>query len=158
MSTFRFRVRQQVNASVEDAWDFISSPANLKHITPRHMGFDILTPDLPQKMYEGMMIEYKVRPLPFFPTRWLTEITHIREGEFFVDEQRAGPYKLWHHEHHIQPAGEGVLMTDIIHYIPPMGLLGTLANYLFIRKQVQQIFKYREAALEERFPGGGLVT
>lgn len=151
MPTFRYEARQEVNAPLEEVWDFISSPANLKLITPEHMGFDIITPGLPGKMYEGMMVEYRVRALPFLPTRWLTEITHIRELEFFVDEQRSGPYKLWHHEHHLKPTGSGVLMTDIIHYIPPMGAIGWLANKLFIAGEIGKIFKYREAAVNKRF-------
>jgi ligand-binding SRPBCC domain-containing protein len=151
MPTFRHEAHQKINGTIEEAWDFISSPANLKHITPKHMGFDILTPNLPDKMYEGMMIEYKVWALPFFPTKWLTEITHIREPEFFVDEQRSGPYNLWHHEHHLKPVADGVLMTDIIHYIPPLGVLGSVANKLFIARQIEKIFEYREANIVERF-------
>ncbi|MGM0376662.1 MAG: SRPBCC family protein [Bacteroidota bacterium] len=151
MPTYRLEVQQQINASSQEVWDFISSPANLKQITPPHMGFDILTPGLPEKMYEGMMIEYKVWALPFLPTKWLTEITHIKELEYFVDEQRAGPYKLWHHEHHLKPIENGVLMTDIVHYIPPMGPLGAIANKILISGQLEKIFEFREGVIDERF-------
>ncbi len=151
MPTFRLEVQQEVNASLQEIWDFISSPGNLKHITPPHMGFNILTPGLPARMHEGMMIEYQIQILPLIKTKWLTEITHIRELEFFVDEQRSGPYKLWHHEHHIKPVENGVLMTDIVHYIPPMGPLGWVANKLFIAGQIEKIFEFREAAIVERF-------
>lgn len=151
MPTYRLEVQQQINASSQEVWDFISSPANLKQITPPHMGFDIVTPGLPEKMYEGMMIEYKVWALPFLPTKWLTEITHIKELEYFVDEQRAGPYKLWHHEHHLKPIENGVLMTDIVHYIPPMGPLGAIANKILISGQLEKIFEFREGVIDERF-------
>lgn len=102
-------------------------------------------------MYEGMMIEYYVRPLLGIKIYWLTEITHVRELEYFVDEQRKGPYTLWHHEHHIKESAAGVLMTDIVHYIPPLGFLGRLANELIIRKQLKEIFSYRTLAIEKKF-------
>ncbi len=153
MGIYRLQVQQKLNASREEVWDFISSPHNLKLITPEHMGFDILTPGLPEKMYAGMMIEYQVRALPGYKTRWLTEITQINPGEFFIDEQRSGPYKLWHHQHHISPIKNGTLMTDIVHYIPPFGWLGDLANQLIIKKQLNAIFEFRKEALEKKFPG-----
>lgn len=151
MGTYRLQVHQQIKASKKEVWDFISSPRNLKLITPEHMGFDIITPGLPEKMYAGMMIEYQVQALPGYKTRWLTEITHVKPGEFFVDEQRAGPYKLWHHQHHIAPEKNGTIMTDIVHYIPPMGWLGDIANQLIIKRQLNAIFEYRRAALEKKF-------
>lgn len=151
MGTFRLEVSQKINASLEEVWDFISSPRNLKFITPEHMGFDILTPNLPEKMYPGMMVEYRVNPFPGYKTKWLTEITHVRNLEFFVDEQRSGPYKLWHHQHHINPIENGVLLTDIVHYIPPMGILGNMANAILIRKQLNAIFEYRKEALTLKY-------
>jgi ligand-binding SRPBCC domain-containing protein len=152
MATFRFDATQHINASLEEVWDFISSPKNLKHITPAHMGFDILSPNLPEKMYAGMMIEYNVKPLFGIPMKWLTEITHVEDLKFFVDEQRSGPYSLWHHQHHIKTTEKGVLMTDIVHYIPPMGFLGSIANAILIKNQLKQIFDFRTEAVNKRFP------
>jgi ligand-binding SRPBCC domain-containing protein len=152
MATYRFEATQEVNASLDEVWNFISSPANLKHITPKHMGFDILTPNLPDKMYAGMMIEYNVKPLFGIPMKWLTEITHVQDHEFFVDEQRSGPYSLWHHQHHIKKTANGVLMTDIVHYIPPFGFIGAIANAILIKGQLKQIFDFRTEAVNKRFP------
>ena len=103
------------------------------------------------KMYPGMIITYKVSPLFGIKMDWMTEITHVKEFEYFVDEQRIGPYSLWHHQHKVEAIKGGVLMTDIVTYQPPMGIFGALANWLFIRKQLQQIFDYRTIALEKRF-------
>lgn len=152
MATFRLETTQLVNASLAEVWDFISSPKNLKHITPEHMGFDIITPNLPEKMYPGMVIEYIVKPVLGIPMHWLTEITHVQDHTYFVDEQRSGPYSLWHHQHHIKETPNGILMTDIVHYIPPMGFLGSIANAVFIKNQLKQIFDFRTVAVEKRFP------
>jgi ligand-binding SRPBCC domain-containing protein len=146
-------IRQQfIPATIEEVWDFISSPKNLKEITPDYMGFDIISENLPEKMYAGMIIAYKVRPLLKFPMTWVTEITHVVEKRYFVDEQRVGPYALWHHQHFIEPHENGVMMTDIVSYKPPMGFLGSLANAMIIRRQLESIFAYREKALKKRFP------
>lgn len=102
-------------------------------------------------MYRGMIIAYKVRPVARIRTTWVTEITHIEEGRYFVDEQRIGPYAMWHHEHHLKQVDGGVMMEDIVSYQPPLGFLGALANVLFIRKQLNRIFNYRFSALEEKF-------
>jgi len=144
--------KQFVPASVEQVWDFISSPKNLKEITPEHMGFDITSPNLPEKMYPGMIISYKVRPLLGIPITWVTEITHVEDKRYFVDEQRVGPYAIWHHQHIIEPHEKGVMMTDIVSYKPPLGFLGSIANALIIRRQLERIFAYREKALNRRFP------
>ena len=115
------------------------------------MGFDITSEDLPDKMYPGMIISYKVSPLLGIKTTWVTEITQVRESEFFVDEQRVGPYSIWHHQHHISPISGGVLMRDIVSYQPPLGILGALANQLIIKGKLQEIFDYRVVAVEKRF-------
>ena len=151
MGFYQFKTEQVFAASLDELWDFISSPKNLKKITPDHMGFDIITPDLPDKMYPGMIIAYKVSPITGIKMTWVTEITHVREKQYFVDEQRVGPYALWHHEHKIKPVEGGVLMTDIVSYKPPMGILGSLANIVFIKRQLRQIFEYREKALYNIF-------
>jgi ligand-binding SRPBCC domain-containing protein len=115
------------------------------------MGFDIITKGLPSKMYAGMIIHYQVSPLMGIKTTWVTEITHISILNYFVDEQRVGPYKLWHHQHFIEPIDGGVLMTDIVDYQPPLGILGAAANFLLIRKKLNEIFDFRTIKIEEYF-------
>ena len=121
MAFYQFYKKQKVNATIDEIWNFISSPENLKEITPDHMGFDITSKNLPKKMYAGMIISYKVSPLFGIKTNWVTEITQVRDKEYFVDEQRVGPYSIWHHQHHIEAIENGVLMTDIVSYKPPLG-------------------------------------
>lgn len=143
---------QKVNASLEEVWDFISSPRNLKEITPDYMGFDITSPNLPEKMYAGMIISYIVKPVAGIRTTWVTEITKVQDHKYFVDEQRIGPYKLWHHQHLLEPLPNGkVMMKDIVSYAPPFGLLGKIANTLFIRKKLDEIFAYRTEAIIKKF-------
>ena len=151
MAFYQFKKQQEIKASAEEVWDFISSPRNLKHITPEYMGFDITSEGLPEKMYEGMIISYKVSPLFGIKTTWVTEITKVSHGSYFVDEQRIGPYKLWHHQHIIKPTATGVLMEDIVSYSPPMGILGRIANALIIRNKLEEIFAFRKKAIIERF-------
>ncbi|MDN3668865.1 SRPBCC family protein [Echinicola jeungdonensis] len=152
MAHYQLFTEQKIPASLDEVWDFISSPANLKEITPDHMGFDITSKDLPDKMYPGMIISYKVSPLLGIKMNWVTEITHIKDKEFFVDEQRVGPYALWHHQHRLTPLeGGGVLMSDIVTYQPPFGLIGNIANTLFIKRQLKGIFDYRFMAVEKKF-------
>tara|TARA_B110000305_G_C19269726_1_gene553811 strand:+ start:65 stop:535 length:471 start_codon:yes stop_codon:yes gene_type:complete len=151
MAFYQFECAQKLNTSKEEAWDFISSPANLKEITPAYMGFDITSKNTSQKMYEGMIISYTVRPLLGIKTKWVTEITHINEGHFFIDEQRMGPYKMWHHQHFIEEISNGILMKDIVSYIPPFGILGALANPLIIKNKLEQIFAFRKEALEKKY-------
>ncbi len=151
MSFYQFKRTQSIDVPVEKVWNFISDPSNLKEITPDYMGFDITSKDIPSKMYEGMIISYKVSPLLGIKTTWVTEITHVKENKYFVDEQRVGPYKIWHHQHMIEATATGTLMTDIVSYQPPFGVLGAIANKLFIRKKLQEIFDYRTKALERIF-------
>lgn len=151
MAVFQLKAEQKIPAKLAEVWDFISSPANLKRITPDYMGFEITSGELPEKMYPGMIITYKVKPLLGISMNWVTEITHVAEHEYFVDEQRAGPYAMWHHEHKLKKIEGGVLMEDLITYRPPMGFLGNIANNLIINKQLEGIFSYRKKALEEIF-------
>lgn len=151
MSVFTLQTSQLIPASKAEVWNFISSPGNLKHITPSHMGFDILTKDLPEKMYPGMIIKYKVSPLMKIKMTWVTEITHVEELSYFVDEQRYGPYTMWHHQHHITEVGNGILMKDIVNYQPPFGILGNIANTVLIKKKLKEIFEFRFAAVEKKF-------
>jgi len=136
--------------SLEEAWNFFATPKNLNEVTPDDLSFEILT-DLPDKMYEGLMISYRIRPMLNIPVFWCTEITHIREKAFFVDEQRQGPYKIWHHEHHFKEVEGGVLMTDILHYSIGKSVFGWLAGKLFVHKKVAQIFEFRKKALDDYF-------
>ncbi len=151
MSFYQLVKKQDIPAPVEEIWDFISSPKNLREITPDYLGFDIVSKNLPEKMYPGMIIIYKVRPLPGIAVTWVTEITQIVDRKFFVDEQRIGPYAMWHHQHIIEPSENGVVMTDIVSYKPPLGFLGRLANMIFIRRQLEKIFSYRESVLKMKF-------
>jgi ligand-binding SRPBCC domain-containing protein len=151
MATYQLFEEMELPVGQEEIWDFISSPVNLKEITPDYMGFDILTPHLPDRIYPGLMIGYTVRPLLGIKMHWLTEITQVDEGSYFVDEQRAGPYALWHHEHRLQSTEKGVRMTDLVTYRLPGGPLGTLAHRLFIRKQLGDIFRYREQVMRVKF-------
>ena len=151
MAFYQFIHEQLFQATVAEMWSFIAAPKNLKEITPDYMGFEVTTPYLSEKMYAGMIISYKVSPVLNFKVDWVTEITHVKENEFFVDEQRIGPYKLWHHQHHLIQMKEGVLMRDIVTYQPPFGILGALANKLLISKKLNEIFNYRKVVLEKKF-------
>ena len=148
---YQLKSTQFIPASLETCWDYFSSPNNLKEITPKNMGFIIKT-DLPGKMYEGMMIEYIVTPMLGIPLNWITEIKAVKEGVFFIDEQRKGPYKIWHHEHHFKAVDGGVEMTDIVSYEVPFGILGKLAHPLIVRPKLEQIFNYRTKKINEIFP------
>lgn len=151
MAFYQFQREQHINSTIAKVWQFISDPKNLKRITPPEMGFDIRTPQLPEKMYPGMIIHYTVRPLWGIPLSWVTEITQVEPERYFVDEQRIGPYTLWHHQHFIEPTKNGVLMKDIVSYTPPFGIAGRIANSLLIRNKLEQIFAFRKQVLEEFF-------
>lgn len=151
MGFYQFKKEMKVNASLDALWDFISSPKNLKEITPDYMGFDITSKDLTEKMYPGMIISYRVKPFLGIGTTWVTEITHVKNREYFVDEQRVGPYSIWHHEHIIEEIENGVLMKDIVSYQPPFGFLGRIANGLIIKRKLHEIFKYRSQAIEKKY-------
>ncbi|MBL7773331.1 MAG: SRPBCC family protein [Chitinophagaceae bacterium] len=151
MGLYQLKVKQHIPATQNQLWEFISSPRNLSKITPESMSFSITNEPIASIMYPGMIICYKVSPFLGIKLTWVTEITHVSDGNYFVDEQRIGPYSMWHHEHHLTETKEGVLMEDIISYKPPFGLLGRLANWLFIRHQLQTIFNYRYQAMEKQF-------
>ena len=150
MKLFQLSSKQAFPISKQEAWDFLSNPKNLKVITPDHMGFTILS-GADRPMFQGQIIQYIVKPFPIYATKWVTEITHVKEGDYFVDEQRFGPYALWHHKHFIKEIDGGVEMEDIIDYKIPFGILGQIAHPLLVKKQLLQIFKYREAKLKELF-------
>ena len=151
MAFYQFTQTQKIPASIDEIWDFISSPANLKEITPGYMGFEVTSNSGSDKMYAGMIITYIVKPVLGIPMKWMTEISQVKDKVYFVDEQRMGPYKLWHHQHKIEEIEGGVLMTDIVTYIPPFGFVGAIANTLFIKKQLKEIFEFRTLAVEKKF-------
>lgn len=151
MPLYQLKRVQTIEASLEQVWDFISNPDNLKQITPDYMGFDIVSEDLPPKMYPGMIIEYRVSPLLNIPTTWVTEITHMKDHVYFVDEQRIGPYKMWHHEHMLQPRERGIEMIDIVSYQPPFSIFGAMLNKLMIKKKLNDIFDHRSKAFNQLF-------
>lgn len=142
---------QQLPVSIDVAWEFFSSPKNLQKITPDHLGFKIISKHHGEKMYAGQIIEYKVKPVLGIPLYWMTEITHVEDKKYFIDEQRFGPYSLWHHQHHFKENDKGVEMTDIVHYKLPLGFLGDIAHVLFVKNQLKQIFDYRHQVVEKLF-------
>ena len=148
---YTLEATQELPISLEEAWEFFTSPANLTRITPKHMGFEI-TSGYHGKTYAGQIITYKVSPLPGIRMSWVTEITHVDPGKYFVDEQRYGPYSMWHHEHIFKPVEGGVLMTDRVSYKIPLGILGHIAQNLFVRRQLKDVFSYRNNVLDQIFP------
>lgn len=144
---YTLEVKQILTISLAEAWEFFSSPRNLAKITPAHMGFRI-TSGVPEKMYPGQIISYKVAPFPGFNTNWVTEITQVSEGSYFIDEQRFGPYSMWHHEHRFEVQNGGILMTDRVSYKLPFGIFGQIAHALFVKKQLEQIFEFRIDVME----------
>jgi ligand-binding SRPBCC domain-containing protein len=137
--------------SLQEAWNFFSSTTNLRTITPADLRFQIISIHHGQELYPGQIIEYKVRPLWGIELYWMTEITHVKPGEFFIDEQRYGPYGMWHHQHHFKVVANGVEMTDIVHYKIPGGWLGELLHLWIVKKKLEQIFEYRFEKIEELF-------
>ncbi len=146
-----FKNTQRLPVSIEQAWDFFSSPANLKAITPASEGFEITSADADARMHPGMIISYLVSPLPGIRMEWVTEITHMVAYSHFVDEQRFGPFGFWHHKHCFKAIDGGVEMTDIVHYKVPYGFIGSIAHALFVRKRLEAVFKYRNTQLAAIF-------
>lgn len=142
MKIYRLHRYQKLPITIDEAWDLLSDPKNLKLITPDYMGFNILSGgDRP--MYPGQIIQYIVTPVLGIKTKWVTEITHVKDKEYFVDEQRFGPYSLWHHKHFIKPIEGGVEMEDIVDYKLPLGFLGQLVHPFLVKPKLEEIFKYR---------------
>lgn len=142
---------QRIPIDIKTAWDFFSSPKNLSKITPKKMNFRIISDIKDGKMFPGMFIIYIVSPVFGIPITWITEITHISEKKYFIDEQRIGPYKMWHHEHHFKEIEGGVEMLDLLYYRLPFGFIGKIINFLFVRRKVIGIFNYRENILRDFF-------
>ncbi|MAB94713.1 MAG: cell division inhibitor [Flavobacteriales bacterium] len=147
---YQYISTQELNISKDKAWEFLSNPKNLKDITPPYMGFNIISGH-DRKMYQGQIIQYILTPVLKIPFRWVTEITHVVEEEYFVDEQRFGPFVFWHHKHFIHSSVNGVVMKDIVDYKLPFGVIGKLVHFLFIKKRVNQIFDFRKKKLNTLF-------
>ncbi len=150
MKLYQLQAKQALPISKMQAWEFLSDPKNLQVITPEHMGFKIIS-GADRPMFAGQIIQYKVTPFSGFTTKWVSEITHVTQGAYFVDEQRFGPYALWHHKHFIKEIEGGVEMEDLIDYKIPFGFVGQWMQPLIVKKQLQQIFAFREAKLKELF-------
>ncbi|HTR30630.1 MAG TPA: SRPBCC family protein [Puia sp.] len=143
MATQRLHTVQIIPCTLSQAWEFFTNPDNLRLITPDYLDFNIVSKYHGAAMYPGQLIEYRVKPLLRIPVYWMTEITQVEQQKYFVDEQRFGPYRFWHHQHHFRAVNAGVEMTDIVHWRAPMGILGNVANRLFLRERVEGIFAYR---------------
>lgn len=151
MKLYQLKTSQKLPISLETAWKFFSNPANLSKITPPWLNFEVKT-ELPEKMYAGMIITYFVRPLLNISQTWVTEITHVKEPNYFVDEQRFGPYKMWHHQHIFTKSDDGnVVMEDIVSYVVPFGIIGRIVNSIIISKKINEIFNYRKEVLVKMF-------
>jgi ligand-binding SRPBCC domain-containing protein len=153
---YSLKTVQNLPVSLEKAWDFFSRPDNLKEITPSNLGFNIISRHQGDRMYAGQIIEYKVSPLLGIPLYWMTEITQVENLKYFIDEQRYGPYSLWHHQHHFKAIEGGVEMTDIVHYKVPFWFLGDIANVILVKSELRKIFDFRFRKAEEvlgKWPG-----
>lgn len=150
MKIYSIHTKQKLPITIDMAWDFFSDPKNLNTITPESMKFITLSGD-EKKMFSGQIIHYKISPFPFITMQWVTEITHVDDKKFFVDEQRFGPYSFWHHKHFFKEIEGGVLMEDIVHYKVPLGILGQLFHPLLVRPKLEEIFTFRKQKLTELF-------
>lgn len=148
MAVYEIKQQQYINRPLKEVWDFFSNPKNLATITPAYMKFTV-TSDQEEKIYAGQIITYKVSPVLGIPLFWMTEITQVKEGHHFIDEQRIGPYKLWHHQHFFEEKDGGVLMKDHVHYQLPFGFLGSIAHSLFVKRQLTSIFNFRKKKVDE---------
>jgi ligand-binding SRPBCC domain-containing protein len=152
MKSYHLEFSQKLPVSIHEAWEFFSSPLNLAKITPKEMAFEV-TSDIKRatEMYPGMIITYKVSPVMGLKIDWMTEITQVQPLKYFIDEQRFGPYKFWHHQHHFEEIPGGVLMSDILTYGMPFGIFGQMANGIFVANKLQQIFNYRKEMVDKMF-------
>jgi len=153
----KLKQEQFLPITLDQAWKFFATPKNLNEITPDNMVFQIIS-SLPETMYEGMFINYRLKPMLNISIAWCTEITHIKEKEYFVDEQRIGPYRIWHHEHHFKAVEGGVIMTDILHYDIGKWFIGQIVGKLFVNKKVKSIFAYRFKLLASYFQTSEIIN
>ncbi|QEC41680.1 SRPBCC family protein [Pseudobacter ginsenosidimutans] len=151
MAHHSIKAVQRIPISVDEAWRFFSVPENLVRITPADFSFQIISHHHGGQIYQGQIIEYNVRPLWNIPWYWMTEITHVQPQQYFVDEQRYGPFGIWHHQHHFAPVDGGVEMTDIVHYSVPGWWFGSLVNKLVVGKKLEALFRYRFGEIEKMF-------
>ena len=150
MKVHRILRRQMIPISMTAAWAFFSDPMNLSKITPPWLDFEVIS-DIPKKMHSGMIITYRITPLAGIPIFWISEITHVKTPTFFVDEQRIGPFRFWHHQHFFKETTQGAEMQDIVHYAMPYGPFGELVHGSFVRKKLEAIFDFREKTLMQIF-------
>ena len=150
MKIYTLHSKQNLPISLEEAWEFLSNPKNLKVITPDYMGFKTLSGD-DRPMFAGQIIQYIVTPVIGIPMKWVTEITHVQDKKYFVDEQRFGPYALWHHKHFLKEIPGGVEMEDIVDYKVPMGILGQMVHPFLVKPKLKEIFDFRRQKLIELF-------
>ena len=151
MSIHQYKTEQLLPIGIEEAWRFFSSPKNLAVITPAELDFKILSNLEEEEIYEGMKIDYILKPLLKIPLHWQTEIIKVNKGKNFTDRQVKGPYKIWEHTHTFKPVKDGILMKDTIRYQLPFGFLGNIAHRLFVKKKIENIFIYRKNTLEKMF-------
>lgn len=149
-SVYTLSSKLKLPISTDEAWGFLSSPKNLKKITPDYMSFDIIS-GAGKPIFAGQIIQYVVTPILGIKTNWVTEITHLVNKKYFVDEQRFGPYSLWHHKHFIKPIKGGVEMEDVIDYKVPFGLFGRLLHPILVKPKLEEIFNYRKEKLVQLF-------
>jgi len=150
MRIYRLKKSQKLPITIDEAWAFFSNPVNLKTITPDYMGFNIVNPEK-SKMYSGQIIKYKVSPLFNIKMNWVTEISHVKENKLFVDEQRFGPYKFWHHKHIFEEINNGIEAIDVLDYVVPFGFIGQIFHPYLVQPKLEEIFDYRKNKLEEIF-------
>ena len=150
MKIYTLHSKQNLPITLQQAWDFFSDPKNLKTITPSYMSF-IIKSGAEKPMFAGQIIQYIVTPVLGIKTKWVTEITHVENKKYFVDEQRFGPYALWHHKHFLKEIPGGVEMEDIVDYKIPMGFLGQLVHPFLVKPKLKEIFEHREKKLIELF-------
>lgn len=150
MKLYSIHTKQKFPITIDTAWEFFSDPKNLNTITPDSMKFITLSGD-DKKMFSGQIIHYKISPFPFITMQWVTEITHVEDKKFFVDEQRFGPYAFWHHKHFFTEIEGGILMEDIVHYKVPFRIIGQLFHPLLVRPKLEEIFTFRKQKLTEIF-------
>jgi ligand-binding SRPBCC domain-containing protein len=152
MKIYYLKRKQFLPITLEEAWRFFSSPKNLARITPPTIGFKVLYISGDEaETYAGQIIRYRIKILPGITVNWMTEITHVNKPYNFIDEQRFGPYALWHHQHHFCEVPGGIEMTDELNYAIPYGFIGRLAHTIFVGEKVSSIFEYRFQVLEKLF-------
>ena len=150
MKMYTLTSSQHLPVSREEAWNFLSNPAQLENITADNMSFQVMDV-LPQKMYEGMIIRYQIQLFWKIRMHWVTEITHMEEGTMFVDEQRFGPFRFWHHEHRLIETEDGTKMQDTVHYVMPFSIIGRIAHHIHIHQMLEDIFTFRKQQIEAYF-------